>query len=423
MVDDANGQRLSATYYIETPFALEYAAKVMAGEQSTGTFLSIPGEIDEIKRRYGARIESIKPLENVTAPSLPGARMPHDGDGKYHRGEVVLSFPFHNFGPNIPNLMATICGNLYELEEFSGLRLIDIDIPAGFKERYPGPKFGIAGTRELTGVYGRPMIGTIIKPNIGLNEAEFRNVVRDLAEAGIDFIKDDEINGSPLYAPLEMRVKTATEEIERAADKTGKKTMYAFNITDDIDRLRRNHDLVVEHGGTCVMVSINSIGLAGVAYLNQFSEVPIHGHRNQWGMMTRAPLLGMDFRAYQKLCRLAGTDHLHVNGLNNKFFETNESIVRSVNDCMTPLLDGYPVLPVLSSKQWAGAAPETYTTLNSVDLLNIAGGGIHAHPGGVAAGYRSLVQGWEAALSGVDLNVYAESHIELKQAMEKFGGK
>jgi len=413
--------RIYATYLIETPFSLEHAATVMAGEQSTGTFLTVPGETEEIKETYGAKIESIKVLGAVTKPSLPGVAIPQNHNGKFVRGEIVLSFPFHNIGASIPNLMATVAGNLYELQEFSGLRLIDLQLPKAFIEGYLGPQFGIEGTRRLAQVYGRPIIGTIIKPNIGLIPEALRPIVRELAMAGIDFIKDDEVHGNPPYAPLRERIKVAMEEINRAAEVTGKKTMYAFNITDDIIHLKRNHDWVVEAGGTCVMVSIKSIGLAGLTYLRSFSQVPIHGHRNQWGMMTRSPLLGMSFTAYQKLCRLAGVDHLHVNGLNNKFYESNESVIRSAKDCLTPISENDQAIPVLSSKQWAGQAVETYRILQTYDLMNIAGGGIHAHPDGISAGFKSMIQGWEAALQGVSLEEYAKAHPELAQAILKFG--
>ncbi|WNS79019.1 ribulose-bisphosphate carboxylase large subunit family protein [Domibacillus sp. DTU_2020_1001157_1_SI_ALB_TIR_016] len=415
--------RVLATYHIETPYDLEYAAKVMAGEQSTGTFITVPGETDELKDRFAAKVVSIEELEVVSTPTLPGAKLPNSSNGSisYYRGRVVLSFPLHNFGPSIPNLLATVAGNLYELREFSGLRLMDLELPHAFMDKYPGPKFGIEGTRKLANVYNRPFIGTIVKPSIGLTPDDLRAVVRDLAMAGIDFIKDDELNANPPYAPLKERVKAAMEEIERAADKTGKKVMYAFNITDDIDQLERNHETVVKAGGNCVMVGINSIGLAGVAHVRKFSEVPIHGHRNQWGAMTRCPQLGMEFTAYQKLCRLAGVDHLHCNAIDSKFYESNESVVKSVKDCITPMFGGYTAMPVLSSGQWAGTAPISYASMETIDVMHLAGGGIIGHPGGSEAGVKSMIQGWEAAVSGVSLNEYAETHLELKQAIEKFG--
>lgn len=411
-----------ATYWLETALPLEQACEMIVSEQSTGTFLPLPNESDSLKQRHRARILSLKELDISPFPSLPGAKVPSGSKGEFRRGIVKIAFPYANIGPSIPNVLATVAGNLYELEELSGLRLLDLELPRQFQERYEGPRYGISGTRELTGVHGRPIIGTIIKPNIGLTMDQLRLIVRELALSGIDFIKDDEVHANPPYAPIAERVKVVMEEIERAADQTGKKTMYAFNITDDIDPMMRHLETVVKSGGNCVMVSMNSIGFAGLSHLRKHSPVCIHGHRNQWGMLSRYPYLGMSFAAYQKLCRLAGVDHLHVNGLNNKFYEGNASVIDSVRDCLTPMFDpSDTVLPVLSSKQWAGAAPETFRTLGSVDLMNIAGGGIHGHPGGAGAGFRSLVQGWEAALAGIPLAEYAEQHPELKMALAAFG--
>ncbi|BFT75324.1 ribulose-bisphosphate carboxylase large subunit family protein [Paenibacillus sp. P36] len=413
--------RVTAVYLVETAYSLERAAASIAGEQSTGTFTAVPGETDAVKERHGARVERIDPLDDTDTPSLPGAKTPQGHDGKYRRGRVTVSFPLHNFGPSIPNLMSAVAGNLYELQELSGLRLLDLELPEAFTTRYPGPKFGLEGTRKLTGVYDRPILGTIVKPSVGLSMEELSALVEKLGRAGMDFIKDDELNANPPYAPLADKVKAVMEAVERAADATGKKLMYAFNITGDYDELRRNHDLVVKAGGTCVMVSILSVGLSGLTYLNQFSEVPIHGHRNQWGMLTRSPLLGIEFTAYQKLCRLAGADHLHVNGLNSKFYESNESVVRSIAACTAPLLGGYKAMPVVSSAQWAGMAPATYAATGTVDVMHLAGGGMLAHPDGPAAGFESMKLGWEAAVQGIPLDAYAAQHPSLQKAIEKYG--
>jgi len=415
-----NSYSVKATYLIETPYSLNRAAEVMAGEQSTGTFTAVPGETDEVKARSAARIVAVKQLETVEHPTLPGAKLAAKSTDGYKRGEVVLEFPFHNFGASIPNLMAAVAGNLFELAELSGVRLLDLELPEPFREKYPGPRFGVKGTRELAGVHGRPLIGTIIKPSVGMLIEDLRPLVRELAEAGIDFIKDDELNASPLFAPLDQKVTAVMEEIERAADKTGKKTMYAFNITGDIDELRRNHDLVYKAGGTCVMAGIPSIGLAGLAYLNRYSQLPIHGHRNQWGMMTRCPLLGMEFTAYSKLCRMAGADHIHVNALNSKFYESDASVIQSVKALQTPLLGGYEIMPVISSGQSAATVEKTYQELNTSDLIFMAGGGIMAHPNGPAAGVQSIKQAWEASMQNISVDVYAEIHPELTSALEKF---
>ena len=412
-----------ATYLIETPQPVEHAAEMIAGEQSSGTFLPVPGETEELKARSRARVLDIKLLDQVDTPSLRGSRSKNkDGRDVYQRAEIRIGFPYENVGCNLPTLLATVCGNLYELAEHSGCKLLDLDLPEAFAERYPGPQFGVDGTRRLSGVYQRPLIGTIIKPSVGLSPEQTADLVRELGEAGIDFVKDDELMANPPHSPLEQRVACVMREINRLADATGRKIMYAFNISDEVDTMRKHHDLVRDAGGTCVMVSLNHVGFAGVSALRSFSELPIHGHRNGWGMYTRHPLLGIEFAAYQKLWRAVGVDHLHVNGLRNKFWEPDESVVRSILALREPLWGGYHAMPVISSGQWGGQAPETLRQTGTSDVLYVAGGGIMAHPLGPAGGLRGIQQAWEAAALGIPLEQYAAEHEELRLTMETFGG-
>lgn len=413
-------ERICATYLIETPLAVEKAAASLAGEQSSGTFVAVPGETEELKQRFAARVERITPLEVVSTPSLPGGR--HASD-KYQRAEVVVSWSVENMGYNLPTLVSTVQGNLYELTQFSGLKLMDLELPPSFAKHFRGPKFGVAGSRKLTGVQNRPLIGTIIKPSIGLTPQQTAELVEILAEAGIDFIKDDELMANPPHSPFDERVNAVMRVINAHADRTGKKVMYAFNVSDELDAMQRHYEKVVSTGGTCAMISINSVGLAGAKKICDLGALAIHGHRNGWGMLNRHPLLGIEFPAYQKLWRLAGVDQIHVNGIANKFWESDDSVVRSIESCLKPLLGGPPILPVVSSGQWGGQACETYRRTKTVDLLYMAGGGIMAHPDGAAAGVRSLRKWWEAAVEGLTMEQSAAKYPELKKSLEKFGKK
>jgi ribulose-bisphosphate carboxylase large chain len=414
------GERITAEYMVETPLTLEAAAETMAGEQSTGTFTRVPGETADLRERFAARIESIQPVDTRQTPSLPGAIPSAAGGDKYQCGRVRISFPLENIGANLPTIISTVAGNLFELRQLSGLRLTDLEFPAELAEQFPGPAFGVEGTRRLTGVYDRPIIGTIVKPSVGLSPRQTAELVKTLGEAGVDFVKDDELMANPPHSPFEERVKEVMRVVHELADTSGRRLMYAFNITDQLDRMREHHDTVLEAGGTCVMISLNSVGFAGVESLSRRFALPIHGHRNGWGIYYRHPALGWDFSAYQKLWRLAGVDHLHVNGLQNKFCESDESVVRSIKACLTPLFGGNLLMPVVSSGQWGGQAVETYRRTNTTDLMYLAGGGILAHPGGPAAGVRAMRQAWEAAVNNTTLRDYALEHHELKQSLEFF---
>ena len=414
--------RLEADYLIETTSDPRRAVETMAGEQSSGTFVPVPGETPELKARSAARIERLEVLEEaVLAPSLPTTAK--IDPAKLRRARATLSWPMDNLGPSLPNMLATVGGNLFELRQFTGLRVEDIRLPQAFADRYGGPRFGIEGTRRLSGVERRPLIGTIVKPSVGFGPEQTASLVASLCEGGIDFIKDDELQADGPHCPFADRVRAVMRVINDHADRTGCKVMYAFNLTGELDEMRQRHDLVVEQGGTCVMASIHSIGLVAFTELARMAAVPVHAHRNGWGALTRHPLLGWSYVAWQKVWRLAGADHMHVNGLTNKFSEPDDSVVRSARECLTPMFPGKPCLtmPVFSSGQTVLQAPGTFAALGSTDLIMTAGGGIVAHPGGPGAGVRALRDAWDAAVAGVPLADYAQGRVALRQALEQAG--
>src|SRR5947207_3261658 len=119
-----SNERITATYRVSTALPLEKAAAVLAGEQSSGTFVAVPGETRELRERFAARVEKVTQTR--------------DGEG-----EIVVSRPVENVGYNLPTLVSTIAGNLFELREFSGIKLLDFDVPASLGDRFTGPRFGI----------------------------------------------------------------------------------------------------------------------------------------------------------------------------------------------------------------------------------------------------------------------------------------
>ncbi len=398
--------RVHATYHLDTAVAPERAADIIAGEQSSGTFVPIPGEDEALKARAAASWE-ITPLDETST-------------GQNKRYQLRLSWPLENFGASLPNLMTTVAGNLYELKPVAGLRLMDIELPDEFAAAYPGPAFGIAGTRQLAGVPEGPLVGTIIKPSVGLSAEGTAELVDQLCAAGIDFIKDDELQADGPACPFDERVRKVMEVINRHAERTGKKVMYAFNLTGELDDMKRRHDLVLSLGGTLTMLSLNSVGMTGFNAFRKHAQLPIHAHRNGWGYLQG----GWSYIAWQKLWRLAGADQMHVNGLANKFHESDESVIASARACLTPMFAHKPctVMPVFSSGQTIRQAPGTWAALQSTDLIFLAGGGLFAHPGGIAAGVAALRQSWEAAMQGIPLETAAKTHRELREALEKFSG-
>ncbi len=416
--------RFTATYLIETPLDPAQVAEVMAGEQSCGTFTRVEGETDELRARARADVVALEALAPGEHASLPNANLERKGArGPWKRARVTLSFPVANVRANLPTLAATVSGNLYDLGELTGLRLESLALPAPYRRRFDAPTRGIAGTREDTGVASGPIVGTIVKPSVGLSADATAQLVARLCEAGVDIVKDDEVCADPAHAPLEARVKAVMAVIRAHADRTGKRVMYAFNVSDDADAMRRHTDLVEAEGGSCVMASLNWCGFSAIQALRRHTRLAIHGHRNGYGALSRHPLLGMGFQAYSTMWRLAGIDHLHVYGLQGKFAQSDDEVIESTRDCLARLDDASDdrVLPVVSNGQWAGTVPLTWSSLGTDDVAFMAGGGIVGHPDGAAAGVASIRQAWDAARAGVPLDEQARRAPELARALAFFG--
>lgn len=416
-----------AEYLLETPCPTEDVAAMMAGEQSSGTFVRVAGETDELRARSAAKVLSVEEIGQSDSASLTSAYVERKQiAGPFVAARVRIAYPIGNIGRNLATLAATVSGNLYDIGEVTGLKLLSLDIPAAYRARFPLPAQGIGGTRRSVGVDGRPIFGTIIKPNVGLTPEDIAALVDRLCAAGVDFIKDDEVCANPDIAPLAERVPAIMAVIRKWQDKTGRQVMMAFNVTDETDAMRRHVDLVAAEGGSCVMASLNWCGLSGMETLRNHSDVVIHAHRNGFGAMSRHPRLGIGFQAYHALYRLAGIDHMHVHGIGGKFVDSATEVTDAARACLAPLASGGPddrVMPAFSSGQWAGTLPQTLEAAQGADLMFMCGGGVLAHPQGPEAGVASLHQAYDALSQGQTLDVAARSHPELSAALQFFGTK
>ncbi|GHC75597.1 RuBisCO large subunit C-terminal-like domain-containing protein [Limoniibacter endophyticus] len=420
-----NDEHFEASYLIETPLDPEKVAEIMAGEQSCGTFIRVPGENDDLRARARADIVSVEEVEPVGQASMPSAWLERKAiGGPFRRAHVTIRFPVANVGANLSTLAATVAGNLFDLGEVTGLRLETVSLPRRFREQFCTPSQGVAGTRALLGVPSGPMVGSIIKPNVGLSSDEIARLVGLLCEAGIDFIKDDEIAADPVHAPLAERIPAVMAEVRKREDKLGRKVMVAFNITDETDAMRRHADLVAREGGSCVMASLNWCGFSAIETLRRSTDLVLHGHRNGYGAFSRHEALGIGFSAYQTLWRLAGVDHMHVHGLKGKFAQPDAEVIEGAQACLSKLTpDGIDdrVLPAFSSGQWAGTVPATWDAIKSEDVLFMAGGGVMGHPGGPSAGIESIREAFAAMRAGETLEKRAQTAASLREALDFFG--
>ena len=159
----------------------------------------MPGETPELKARVAAEVVALRRLEPTTTPSFPEQNAA--GETVYARGEADIEFPLEAVGTDLAALTTIAIGGVYSIKGFSGIRIVDMSLPPEFAGAHPGPQFGVAGSRTLTGVQERPIIGSIVKPALGLRPNETAELVRELVEADVDFIKDDEKLMSPAYSP------------------------------------------------------------------------------------------------------------------------------------------------------------------------------------------------------------------------------
>jgi ribulose-bisphosphate carboxylase large chain len=414
-----------ATYYLETPMDIYQAANALAAEQSTGTWQRVGYETDEVREKHGIKVLGIYPLPYEPAgPNLPtGTKMTEfgAGSGKINAAVLRMAFPHVNFGPKIPNLLTAVAGNLYEMGAFTAIKLMDLEFPKSYLKEFTGPRFGIKGTRDIVGVYNRPLVGAIIKPCVGISASQMAELAYQGAKGGLDFIKDDELIADTEYNSLKDRVKTVTAALKRAEEETGEKTMYAFNITDRVDRIRELHDIVVEGGGNCVMINAATAGLEAMRELAEYTKVPIHCHRDFAPMWARSPYLGISFSCLTKLFRLCGADQTHCGAISGKLFETDEEVLGNIRACVHGFDNIGDSMPVSSGGQWAGKVPINKRKIGHLDFIHLSGGGIYAHPDGAEAGARSVRDAWDATLKDIPLEEYAGDHPALKAAMEHFG--
>lgn len=416
-----------ATYYLETPMELMKAADAFAAEQSTGTWMRVCYETDEIREKHGAKVIGVFPIpQEIYEPTLPtGVDLSifkgSEGEMTFNTGIIQIAFPHINFGDRLPNLLSTVAGNLYEMGVFTAIKLLDLEFPSSFVQEFKGPKFGIEGSRKVVRVHDRPLIGAIIKPCVGLSPKEIAELAYQGAKGGLDFIKDDELIADPDYNKLGERVPLVMEALDNAESETGEKTMYAFNITDRVDKILELHDLVVEHGGNCVMLNYVTAGFSALRVLAEETKVPIHCHRDFFPSFTRSPFLGMSVHVFSKISRLAGADQLHCGAIQGKLYESDEESVQNMMVCTQEFYHIKGILPVSSGGQWAGKVPVNYRKIGHVDFLHLSGAGVYAHPDGAESGARSVRQAWEATLQNISLEEYAKEHKELKRAIEHFG--
>jgi len=388
--------------------SMKEAAATVALESSVGTWDEVTTE-KEYMKKLAAKVFSIK------------------------GNAVKIAYPSDLFeGGNAPNILSSIAGNIFGMKAVRNLRLEDIKIPNSLLETFSGPKYGIYGIRKMMKVYNRPLVGTIVKPKLGLRTIDHAHVAYEAWVNGCDVTKDDENLSSQKFNVFEERLARTLEMADKAEEETGEKKAYLVNVTAETKEMMKRAELVEQLGGKFIMVDVITEGFGALQTLREGDfKMAIHAHRAMHAAFTRNPKHGIAMMVLADMVRLIGCDTLHIGTVVGKLegsleevSEIEEEIEKKVvKETKIRLAQDWgkikPTLAVSSGGLCATHVPYLIKHLGN-DLIIQAGGGIHAHPLGTAGGARSMRQAINATMEGISLKEYAKDHVELRMAIEKW---
>jgi ribulose-bisphosphate carboxylase large chain len=386
---------LICTFYVEPDgISLKEAAGGVAAESSIGTWTELT-TAEPYVARLAAYVFSVE-------------------------GNVAkIAYPKELFEQgNMPNILSSVAGNVFGLKALKNLRLNDVELPAELVKSFKGPRFGIEGIRKLLKVPERPLVGTIIKPKLGLKTVDHARVAYEAWAGGCDIVKDDENLSSQRFNPFEERVVKTLESRDKAEEETGERKVYMVNVTAETETMLKRAEYVLDHGGEYVMVDVLTCGFSALQTLrDQNFKLVIHAHRAGHAAFTKNPKHGIAMRAIAKVARIIGVDQLHVGTVVGKMSETKEEVLENIDALKAEMGGLKPVMPVASGGLHPRLVPALMETFGK-DFVIQAGGGIHGHKDGTFAGATAMRQAVDAAMQGIRLEEYAKTHKELKVALE-----
>ena len=388
---------LICDFYLEpVNQALDVIAGGVAAESSVGTWTELTTEKPYIKEKA------------ATVFDIQG-------------NDIRIAYPIELFEPgNMPNILSSIAGNVFGLEDIANLRLNDITFPNELIKSFKGPEYGIDGVRKLTGVNDRPLVGTIVKPKLGLIVKDHAKVAYDAWYGGCDVVKDDENLSSQKFNPFEERVIATIEKRDRAESETGEKKVYLINVTAEVEEMKRRAQFVEDIGGRYMMIDILTTGWSSLQTMRDAGfKLIIHAHRAGHAAYTRSHKHGINMIVLARVSRLLGVDQLHVGTAVGKMAETRDEVIANKEACVEPMGGIKPVLPVASGGLHPGMVPKLVEFFGK-DTVIQAGGGIHGHPDGTVKGAMALRQAVDAAIQGISLEDYGRNHEELGKALTRW---
>lgn len=383
------------------------AAEEIAGESSTGTWTELK-TMNKGVQKIGAKVFEIR--------------------GNW----IKIAYPSILFEKgNMPQIMSSIGGNIFGMRALKKLRLEDVKWPESLKKSFHGPKFGIPGVRKILKVKDRPLVGTIVKPKVGLSSKEHAKVAYESWVGGCDVVKDDENLTNQGFNGFEKRVKETLKKRNQAERESGKRKAYMPNVTAETKEMIRRAKFVKKNGGRYVMVDIVTTGWAGLQTLrNEDLGLVIHAHRAGHAAFTKGDH-GISMLVVADIARLIGVDQIHIGTVVGKMIggkeevshigeEIEKGFVKEGRHTLEEDWHGMkPVFAVCSGGLHPGLV-ERLVKIMGKNIIIQAGGGVHGHPNGTRAGALAMRQAVEATMEGIPLEEYSKTHKELGLALKKW---
>lgn len=397
------------TYYIEDVVEdgefIDHLAQVerLALEGSTATWVEVSEETPELRERLTSKV-----LGYFEIPAPRGTK----------KAIIQLGFPIAAWevNVNVPMLLLSIAGNCFAFP--TNMRLLDLYVPRKVAEKFQGPRFGIAGVRDILGVPERPLVLQIIKPKMGMTPEETANQVYQSALGGADLVKDDEMCSELENCSFDARLEAVLKALEKAEQETGHKTLYMVSVTDEVNRINEKARQACRDGATGLLLAY-SAGPSALRVLAEDPEctAPILLHVSH----LLALLPRINFPVLAKICRLCGADMmLSPTPWSSIPVASPEESYRTSQTLLAPFYHIKSAFPMPGAGIYPGAVPVMMAE-NGPDMIFMAGGGILGHPMGYTAGAKAFRQAIDAAMAGVSLDAAAKDKPELRAALETWG--
>jgi 2,3-diketo-5-methylthiopentyl-1-phosphate enolase len=408
-----NMSQVIATYLIHDEKDIKKKAEGIALGLTVGTWTDLPLLEQEQLRKHKGEVVNIQELEE-------SERVNQYFGKRLKRAIVQIAYPTVNFSADIPSLLATVFGKLSLDGE---VKLLDVTLPDAWKKQFPGPRFGIDGIRQKVNVYDRPLLMSIFKGIIGRDLAYLTEQLKQQALGGVDLVKDDEILFDSDLLPFEKRIAAGKAVLNEVYEQTGKRTLYAVNLTGKTFELKEKAKRAVELGADVLLFNVFAYGLDVLQGLREDEEItiPIMAHPAFSGALTPSEFYGVKTSLLLgKLLRLAGADFvLFPSPYGSVALDKEEAIgiAKELTDEKEPLKQAFPVP---SAGIHPGLVPLLFRDFGFNSIVN-AGGGIHGHPDGAAGGGKAFRAAIDAALAGKSLHEAARENEALQKAIDLWG--